>query len=94
VSGSAEYRVKSGVLYDRYREWAEKTGENPMTLNEFGSAIQERGIKRKKSNGVWYRGIALKDQARETAQSAFCLEHPPCLEHPGGDFGYEHSSRV
>jgi putative DNA primase/helicase len=52
-------RVKAGDLYGRYRSWAEARNERVMTQTEFGTAIEERGIEKKKSGTIWYLGIGL-----------------------------------
>lgn len=53
-------RVKSDVLYKAYKKWCEEGNEFVMSVRAFGTAIQERGIEKLKSNGIWYLGIDLK----------------------------------
>lgn len=53
-------KVKSGILYERYKRWAETTGEHVATCTAFGMAIQERGVEKRRSGGIWYHGIGLK----------------------------------
>lgn len=53
-------RVKAKDLYKRYSDWATSANENVANLRVFGTAIEERGIEKKTSNGVWYLGIGLR----------------------------------
>jgi putative DNA primase/helicase len=53
-------RVKGRVLYQRYRKWAEDTGETPSSEKAFGSRITQRFQKEHKETGAVYVGIALK----------------------------------
>ena len=53
-------RVRCGVLYGRYKSWAESGKETVLTLTGFGLAMQERGFTTKESHGKWYLGIALR----------------------------------
>jgi putative DNA primase/helicase len=59
--GQRDYAVKSSLLYDAYKKWAERSGEPPVKLRQFGAAMTEKGFERYTNNGVWYRGVALID---------------------------------
>ncbi len=55
-----EVKIISGVLYEAYREWCEKTGEYPLNNRSFGKRLSERGLKSGKSGGKnWWYGIGL-----------------------------------
>jgi len=53
-------KVKAAPLYDGYRRWSESNGERPWTNTLFGKRIRQK-FTSIKSNGVWYCGLALKD---------------------------------
>lgn len=53
-------KVKASDLYKRYTEWAEAGREHVASMKMFSAAIEERGIEKKTSNGVWYMGLGLK----------------------------------
>jgi putative DNA primase/helicase len=57
--GDTSLRRKGSELYANYRHWCEQTGETPLSRNDWGSAMTERGFERLLSNGTWYLGIAL-----------------------------------
>ena len=38
--------VEAGVLYARYKDWCERTGERPKTQTMFGRYLGERGLER------------------------------------------------
>jgi putative DNA primase/helicase len=54
------YRVRAKDIYGRYEQWAKDGHEYAMTLSAFGRAMEERGIEKTTSNGVWYVGVALR----------------------------------
>jgi putative DNA primase/helicase len=56
-------KVKAGELYQRYKAWAEASNEYAGSLRTFGTEIEERGIEKRTSNGVWYMGIGLPQGA-------------------------------
>lgn len=55
------FRTKCGEVYQAYKQWAEAAGERPVSLTEFGSRMDDRGIDTIKNNVKWYIGIGLKD---------------------------------
>jgi putative DNA primase/helicase len=61
---SSSCRVKAGVLYARYKTWAESGNEYVATQTAFGLAIQERGFEKHTSNGIWYLGIGLRQEEK------------------------------
>lgn len=61
-------RVKASALYAAYKQWSMDGSEFTMTQTAFGTAIQERGITKERSNGIWYNGLGLvASPERETA---------------------------
>jgi putative DNA primase/helicase len=52
-------RTKATPLYERYRQRAQRLGEDPMSLTSFGKAMKEKGFQKKESHGMWYLGIGL-----------------------------------
>jgi putative DNA primase/helicase len=57
---SPDFKVKAGVLYARYKAWAEESGMRYDSLTKFGHAIQKKGYEKSISNGNWYLGIGLR----------------------------------
>jgi putative DNA primase/helicase len=53
-------KVRAGALYAHYRQWAEAGNEFVMTQSAFGTAMEERGVEKCRSGGIWYQGIALR----------------------------------
>jgi putative DNA primase/helicase len=60
VSGSS-MKTRCSQLYDRYRRCSESGNEDCLTMTAFGTAMKERGVEKKTSNGTWYLGIGLRD---------------------------------
>lgn len=54
--------VRSSALYERYHRWCEVNGERYLSQTSFKEKLMEQpsGITTKKSNGVWFVGIALR----------------------------------
>jgi putative DNA primase/helicase len=59
LSPSAKTRAKD--LYARFRTWCQQSGEHLESQTEFGKRLDERGFRRRTSNGVWWHGIGLVD---------------------------------
>jgi putative DNA primase/helicase len=56
-------QAKARFLYERYRRWADGTGEDVMTETAFGLSISERGFEKKRSSsGFVYLRIGLRDE--------------------------------
>jgi len=55
--------VKASVLYQAYEAWCEESERRPESLKGFGKILKSR-FKWKKSNGVHYGGIKLKNEWR------------------------------
>ena len=56
-------RVKASPLYEAFKQWAERSGENVTSQRAFGSIMTERGFERITNNGTWYLGIVLRSEA-------------------------------
>lgn len=54
---ASNYKVRARDLYDAYVVWA---GDSYMSQKKFGGAIEERGFRKFRSNGIWYCGLDLK----------------------------------
>lgn len=56
-----EMEVKASRLYEKYKQWCERTGEKAETQTNFGLRLSERGFQRKRRmDGYWYLGIGVK----------------------------------
>jgi hypothetical protein len=68
----ADERVQSTTLYFVYSEWKQGRGEEPMTVNQFGTVLTHHlGLAKAKSDGkIWYQNIRLRhpDQGRKAAR--------------------------
>jgi putative DNA primase/helicase len=54
---------KARELFDRYRRWADRSGEDVITETAFGLNLGERGYSKKHSNaGKYYLGIGLREE--------------------------------
>lgn len=56
---SEEERVAGADLYKLYVAWAKASGERPWAPKAFSRGIQDHGIVRLKSSGIWYRNLRL-----------------------------------
>ena len=63
VTGPRDIRCRRSELYGAYGAWCETAGEKPLSGKSFGDAMTERGFERVTSNGVWYLGVALRQQS-------------------------------
>jgi putative DNA primase/helicase len=55
-------KASAKAVYCTYKLWAERAGEFVMNQTRFGTALTERGYEKYTNNGVWYRGIGLRDE--------------------------------
>lgn len=51
--------VKASDLRRHYEDWCKTNGEHPVSNRRLGDALTERGVTKRKSNGVWYQGLDL-----------------------------------
>jgi putative DNA primase/helicase len=66
VTGSVEYRARAADLYSNYRAWSERAGEKYiMTCRQFTAAMREDNYEDYTSAGLWFRGIALRNDEME-----------------------------
>ena len=56
-------RVKASPLYEAFKKWAERSGENVTSQRAFGFVMTEHGFERITNNGTWYLGIGLRSEA-------------------------------
>jgi putative DNA primase/helicase len=68
-TGSESFRCKASALYQRFRGWVSDSGEKgglaDLSQRRFGAEMTARGFKRKDSNGVWYFGVAIREEESE-----------------------------
>ena len=57
--------ARAGDVYAAYKKWCEANGEYVASQTAFGTSIAERGIARRKSNGIWYDGLGLISEQLE-----------------------------
>lgn len=50
-------KVEGGPLYKLYVAWAKANGERPFSPKAFSRGLQDHGIRRHKSSGIFYLGI-------------------------------------
>lgn len=55
------YEVAGKDLYAEYKKWADETGEYKMTMTKFGTKMKDKYKSRRKSNGVHYQDIRIKE---------------------------------
>jgi len=51
-------QVRSGLLYNEYKDWADENGHFPMSMTRFGKDMKRR-FARYKSDYVYYMGVSL-----------------------------------
>lgn len=66
-------KVPAKQLYEAYRNWCEKNGEQPVSQKAFGMRLTERGFLREKKGIYWWYGIGLLN-----------LDHLDHLDHTTG----------
>lgn len=62
-----EYRVGGAELYRLYVAWAKAYGERPWGAKAFSRGLQDHGIQRMKSSGMFYRHVRLIKSAIDFA---------------------------
>ena len=56
---SPEGECKASDLRSRYEEWAKRCGEKPISNRRLGEYLADRGVEKRRSNGLFYTGILL-----------------------------------
>ncbi len=51
--------VKASDVRKRYSDWCLASGEHPINGRRFGDYLTERGVTRRRANGIWYDGLEL-----------------------------------
>ena len=54
-----ESRVTGKDIYEVYVAWARAMGEKPWSPKGFSKGLQDHGVKRLKSSGIFYLGLSL-----------------------------------
>ncbi len=53
-------RAKASELYKSFKEWAEVTGERPMSQRAFSMALESHGYRKEKTmDGRYFHGLRL-----------------------------------
>lgn len=58
--------ARAADLYDTYTAWAETMGERALSQRRFGTNLRERGLEKRRSNGIWWAGIGIRATERST----------------------------
>ncbi len=54
---------RSGTLYQRYRKWAQDTGENVVSVKSFSQSLERQGFKKERDNkGACFEGLSLVEE--------------------------------
>lgn len=61
VTGHSAYNVKAGQLYEAYEKWCEDSGQTLLNQTMFGKRVTAMGYTKKRSGGVWYQSLGLKE---------------------------------
>ncbi len=56
-------RGRSSIIFAAYCRWARERESVPLTISKFGKDLISRGFRRVKSDGHWWQGLRLSDQA-------------------------------
>ena len=67
------------MLYHAYRRWSEETGNPVLAQKTFGTRLAERrGLFRKRSGGIWWHGIAVRNDRNDMERtSLYSPSSPP-----------------
>ena len=52
----------AGQLYDKYKQWADDSGEYKMNKNTFGKKMKEKFSKKRVTSGMVYQGISINSK--------------------------------
>lgn len=70
-------KVEGGPLYKLYVAWAKANGERPFSPKAFSRGLQDHGIRRHKSSGIFYLGIDTTKQVSDFDGQEFEDDPPP-----------------
>ena len=57
---TAGISARAEDLYSAYQRWTEAMGERALSKRRFGTNLRERGLEKRRSNGIWWSGIGLR----------------------------------
>ncbi len=60
------YRVKASTLYEMYKSWAKRGGEEAEAQTKFGLLMNDRGFEKKKISVYWYMGITNRESGEDS----------------------------
>lgn len=60
---TAGLSARASDLHGAYQRWAEAAGHRAVNATKFGRELSDRGLVKRKSNGVWWDGIGLRTDA-------------------------------
>lgn len=60
--------IRANVLYDAFVQWCADEGEIVRSQTRLGSVLAQKGYQKRRSQGIRWLGIALKDPEGQTAQ--------------------------
>ena len=67
--------TEASKVYERYKQWSEKTGEQPLSSKMFRQAMEERGFEYYKNCVMCWRGVLLSPQG-DASQVQGCADIP------------------
>lgn len=68
-------KVSPSLLYGRYLQWCEESGEQASTKRAFGGSLQDRGFEQGKSGSSrYYKGLGIRNGTSGTEETAFSHE--------------------
>ena len=62
-------KVKASDLYQEYKYWCQKRGENYLNNTQFGNRMKEKGFKKEKKTHVYYLDLELVDPLSSETES-------------------------
>jgi putative DNA primase/helicase len=73
ITGPKDLRTRASQLFQRFQTWCKRTGVKgtvaDMSQIRFSKELPGRGFEKVTSNGVWYHGLALREE--EPAKDVF-----------------------
>jgi putative DNA primase/helicase len=53
--------VKKAALYASYTKWCKNSGEEPLTRNDFGTRLKDKGYSEARTKDRFWKGIGLSE---------------------------------